>query len=86
MTALILMQPNPIAETFRPLFPSVRICIVLSFILDCSCSSEGANSDPFCSSIMLPGDRPVFIGTGGIDHQMPIGGQLVDSRQVFADE
>ena len=76
------MQPSPMAETSRLLFPSLRFCIV-SFL----CQFPGAcEASMPVRSVMLPGDGPVFIGPRRPDDQLSVRGELVDARKVLADK
>src|SRR5678815_2077149 len=66
------MQPSPIVDTSRPLFPSARF-----FIVDTS--GEIADSRPF------PCHPPMFVGTGRRDDQL-LPRKLVATLQVFSNQ
>src|SRR4029077_1543679 len=69
---LMPMQPSPIADTLRPLFPSVRCFIV------------GASFE-IPSLVPFPRHAPVFVGTGRADDQL-IPRKLVPTLQVFTNQ
>src|SRR6476661_7031710 len=66
------MQSSPIADTFRPLFPSVR------------CVFFGASFE-IPSLVSFPRHPPMFVGTGRGDDQL-IRRKLVPTLQVFSHQ
>src|SRR5215813_12382493 len=66
------MQPRPIAETSRLLFPRLRFCIFLFLFA-------------YSLLIVFPGRAPVFVRICGL-HDKLISGHFVDTRKIFSDE
>src|SRR3989442_11289894 len=81
---LNLMQPSPMAETSRLLFPSLRFCIAFpSFAQFSARNSQGVDA---IRSVMLPRHRPVFIGPSRQDDQLPVCCELINPRKILADK
>ena len=78
------MQPSPMAETSRLLFPSLRFCIVSFLCTDFR--AQIAKASMQIRSVMPPRDGPVFIGLSRPDDQLPVCGELVNARKVLADK
>src|SRR5437867_6106851 len=78
------MQPSPMAETSRLLFPSLRFCIAFpSFAQFSARNSQGVDA---IRSVMLPRHRPVFIGPSRQDDQLPVCCELINPRKILADK
>src|SRR6266849_820115 len=81
------MQPNPMAETSRLLFPSFRFCIIPVLYTDFCAQSPSVDANSISNApTMLPRHRPVFIGPSRPDDQLPVCGELVNARKVLADK
>src|SRR5260370_18577596 len=65
------MQPRPMAETSRLLFPSLRFCILLLFT--------------YGRLVVFPGHAPVFVRICGI-HEQLVSREFVGTWMILADE
>src|SRR5579862_4083888 len=83
------MQPRPMAETSRLLFPSLRFCIIFSFVFmpRFACRSFFlARRSLRLRLVMFPRNSPVFIGPSRADDEAAVPGESINAWKVLTDK